>query len=462
MPSDQPGAVGRREARLQRLLHGPIAPALARIAVPNMGVAIVQIAVTAADAWYVGQLGVAPLAALALVFPIQALMQMMSVGAMGGGISSAIARALGAGDHGRAEALMVHALIIGIVMAFIYTVLFGLLAEPLFRLLGGRGEALEGAVAYARILFGGAIVIWIANVLASILRGTGNMTVPSGVLISVFLFDVVLSGALTLGWFGLPAFGIRGPALAFVTVFGLAGVAMGGYLLAGRAGLTLRLFSQPIRWSLFADILRVGGMACGNSLLTVGTIVIVTGLVGRYGTEALAGFGLGSRLELMIVPFAFGIGGALTAMVGICRGAGEFARARRTAWTGGLIVFALTSVIGLTAAVMPDLWIGLFTTDAEAAAVARRYLQIVGPFYGFSGLGMTLYFASQGNGNVVWPFVAGLSRLFAAAGLGAVAALGFDLPVAWLFAAVALGLVVFGGTVAASLFMRVWNPPQED
>ena len=458
MQSGRTAATARGEQRLNRLLNGPIGATLARLSAPNIVVSASQTAVTIADVWYVGRLGVAPLAALALVFPVQAMMQMMSAGAMGGGISSAIARALGAGDRARAEAVILHALIIAAGMAAIYTVLFALFATPLFALLGGRDDALAGAVSYAHVLFGGAIAIWIANTLASVLRGTGNMMVPAIVLSVFSVIGVFLSGAFTLGWAGFPALGVSGPAAAFVATFAAAAVTMLVYLASGRAGLALRLSGVTLRRDIFMDILRVGAVACGNALLTILTIIVVTGLVGRYGTAALAGYGLGSRLELMLIPISFGVGGALTAMVGASRGGRRYARARRVAWTGGMVVFAVTSAIGLIAGIFPHLWIDLFTADPAAAGFASQYLQIVGPCYGFFGLGMTLYFASQGTGNMIWPFSAGVVRMVVAAGIGAILALWIGAALEWLFAVVSLGLVLFGGMIALSLFSRVWNP----
>jgi putative MATE family efflux protein len=377
---------------------------------------------------------------------------------MGGGVASAIARALGAGDKARAEAAVLHALLIALGLAAVYTLLFAVFARPLFAPLGGEGAALDAAVAYAEVLFGGAAVICLANTLAAVLRGTGNMAVPAGIMITTAVLDIGLSGALTLGWAGLPALGVRGPAVAFVAMSAIAAVAMLAYLASARSGFGLRLGGVALSRGLFADILRVGAVACGNALLTIATIVVVTGLVGRYGTAALAGYGLGSRLELMLIPISFGVGGALTALVGANRGSRRFARARRIAWVGGLAVFAVTGAIGVLVGIVPDLWIGLFTADPAAVEFARLYLRIAGPFYGFFGLGMTLYFATQGTGNMVWPFTAGVVRMAVAAGIGAALALWFGAPVGWLFACVALGLVLFGGLIAVSLLSRLWNP----
>jgi putative MATE family efflux protein len=442
-------------ARTRALLEGPIGPTLAKLALPNMLVAITQAGVAIADAWFVGRIGghigVTALASLALVFPVQSLMQMMSSGAMGGGISSAVARSLGAGDTARAERITLHALIIAAGMACLFTILFAVFARPLFALLGGGDTALDGAVAYARILFGGAFAVWCANTLASLLRGAGNTALPGAVFSAMALVNIGLSGMLTLGWFGAPKLGVTGPAMASVLSFALAALAMFGYLAAGRGIVPLRLTGITLEKRIFIDILRVGAVACGNTVLTISTVLIATALVGRYGTAALAGYGLGSRLELLLVPITFGVGGAMTAMVGTNRGGGQYDRARRIAWTGGLTVFAIVGVIGLTVALWPDLWINLFTTSDEAATIARQYFLIVGPCFAFFGLGQSLYFATQGTGNMTAPFLAGVARLVVAGGGGALFAFGLGAPLNTVFTAVALGLVVFGCLMALSL-----------
>ena len=444
--------------RLERLLRAPIGPLIARLAAPNIVVMAVQTLVTIADAWFVGRLGVTALASLAIVFPVQTLMQMMSAGAMGGGISSAVARSLGAGQRARADAIVTHAVIIALLMAAAYLVIAAIFAGPLFRLLGGEGAVLAGAVAYAEIAFGAGITLWLANSFASVVRGTGNMALPAWVMIATGIVQVALAGALTLGWGPFPALGIRGPAAALVIGFGLAAVVLGAYLAGGRLGIRLRLTAIPLKAELFHDIVKVGGVACGNAFLTIATVLIVTRLAAAQGTAALAGYGLGSRLELILIPISFGAGGVLTAAVGTNFGARQYARARAFAWTGGIAVGVVTGIIGIAAAIWPGLWLTPFTDDAGAFAFGSVYLNIVGPMYGMFGLGMALYFASQGTGNMAWPFSAGVLRLI-------VAALGGWAMVAWfgagpavLFAFVSAGLAVFGGIIAVSMFSRVWNP----
>src|SRR5205807_6648219 len=178
------------------------------------------------------------------------------------------------------------------------------------------------------------------------------------------------------------------------------GVALAAYLRSGRSVVRLCVHGVGLRWALFRDILRVGAVA---ALITVGTnlaIVIATALVGRFGAAAIAGYGTGSRIEYLLVPLVFGLGGPLVAVVGTSIGAGRRERALRAAWIGAGIAAGLTEIIGLCAAAVPHAWLSLFDTDPAMLDAGSRYLRAVGPFYGLFGLGMALYFASQGAGRL--------------------------------------------------------------
>src|SRR5450631_3118767 len=162
-------------APVNGLLTSPILPTLLKLALPNTIAMFGTTLVAVAETSYIGRLGIEPLAGIALVFPFVMLTQMMSAGAMGGGVSSAISRALGAGNRERAASLALHAAIIGACGGIFFTLMMLLFGRPLFALLGGRGRVLEQACDYSQVLFSGAIAIWLVNTLASVLRGTGDM-----------------------------------------------------------------------------------------------------------------------------------------------------------------------------------------------------------------------------------------------------------------------------------------------
>jgi Na+-driven multidrug efflux pump len=227
-------------------------------------------------------------------------------------------------------------------------------------------------------------------------------------------------------------------------------------LFAGRSVIRPRLHGMCLRAKLFGAILKVGGIASLSSIQTNLAIMITTGMVGAFGPAALAGFGTGSRLEYLMVPIAFGVGGPLVAIVGTNMGAGQRHRALRAAWIGAAIGFGITEAIGIAAALFPVAWLSLFDTDPAMLATGTLYLRCVGPFYGFFGLGLVLYFASQGAGRMAWPVTAQFLRLVVAGGGSAIALrLGGEL--ASVFVMIGLALAVFGLGVTASIASGAWS-----
>src|SRR6516164_2830807 len=403
------------DARTRRLIEAPITATLLRLAAPNVLVMMAQASVGLIETYFVGKLGTSALAGVALVFPAVMLMQSMSAGAMGGGISSAIARALGAGRREDANALSLHALAIAVIFGLLFTL--GMLAggARLYASMGGSGLSLTAALTYSNVVFSGAILIWVFNSLANVIRGSGNMAVPSIVTCVGTVLLIPLSPALIFGWGPLPRLEIAGGAVAVVAYYALGSLALLVYLVAGRSGVRLSLGGNGIRWALFSDILRVGGVAALITISTNLTIAISTALVGQFGPAAVAGYGTGARLEYLLIPLVFGLGAPLVAMVGTNIGAGQREHALRTAWIGAVMAAGLCESIGLAAAIFPRAWLGLFDTDPAMLEAGARYLQVVGPVYGLFGLGMALYFASQGAGRLLWPLIANLARLAIAA-----------------------------------------------
>lgn len=440
------------------LLTGPILPLLLRFSLPNM-VAMVAIALaTMAETSYVGQLGASALAGMALVFPFVMLQMMLSAGAMGGGVSSAVSRALGAGDTSRANALAVHALWIGIGAGTVFMLLMEVLGPTLMSLLGGKGEALSQAVAYGEVAFAGSIFMWVVNTLCSVIRGSGNMRVPSVTLLMVALAQVVLGGALGLGWFALPALGMRGVAAGGVVANAAGAVFLWGYLASGRGAVRLDMHATRLERTHLFEILKVGAVACISPLQTVLTVLILTRLVASLGTQALAGYGIGTRLEFLLVPIAFAVGVASVPLVGMAIGAGHIVRARQAAWTAATLATVLLGALGIVVAVAPQLWTSLYTQDARVMASSASYFLWAGPFYGFFGLGLSLYFSSLGAGKAAGPVLAGTLRLLVIA-VGGVLLAWFDAPAWMIFALVGAGMAVYG--ISSVLFMKAtpWGRP---
>src|SRR6202048_2989553 len=438
------------------LLTSPILPTLLKLALPNTVAMFGSTLVAVAETSYIGRLGIEPLAAIALVFPFAMLTQMMSAGAMGGGVSSAISRALGAGKRDRAASLALHAAMIGACGGLFFTAMMLLFGREFFSLLGGRGRVLDEACNYSQVLFSGAIAIWLVNTLASVLRGTGDMRLPSGTLIGAAVVQIVVGGTLGLGLAGLPQFGMRGVAAGQLTAFSLGAVFLSWYLISGRSRLTLNFSAFRFQRGMFVDILKVGAVSCLAPLQSVLTILIFTKILASFGTETLAGYGMGSRLEFLLTPIAFAFGVASVPMVGMAIGAGLVTRGRRVAGPAGIAAGLTGGLVGLVIAIEPVLWVSLFTRDPSVTAAAYSYFALAGPAFGFFGIGACLYFSSQGAAKVGGPVLAATVRLLLVA-CGGWWLASSGAPPWTLFALVGAAMVAYGLGTALAIRVTRWG-----
>src|SRR5438132_583371 len=285
------------------------------------------------------------------------------------------------------------------------------------------------------------------------------MLVPALVICVGVVVLVPLSPLLIFGIGPFPALGIAGGGVALVLFYAAGTAVLAWYILSGRNIARLRP-TRP-RWPLFREILSVGAVAAVTSVQTNVIIALATALVATAaGPGAAAGYGTSARLEYLLVPLVFGLGAPLVAMVGTNVGAGERKRALRIAFVGSALAFAITEAIGVVAAIWPQAWIALFSTDARVIETGSDYLRIVGPSYGFFGLALALYFASQGAGRLFWPLSAGFLRMLVAIA-GGWLALRLTGSLNWLFAALALGLVLHGLTLVVAIGAGAWfrQPP---
>jgi putative MATE family efflux protein len=443
------------DPRTRLLLEAPIVPTLLRLGAPNVLIMLAQAAAGLIETFFVGKLGTDALAGMALVFPVVMLMQMMSAGAFGGAIASAIARALGSGRRSDADALVPHSLAIALLFGLLFSAALIGGGHWLYSHMGGTGGALIAAMTYSNLVFAGAVLVWAFNSLSAAIRGTGNMAVPAMVSCAGTAVLIPLSPLLIFGWGPIPAMGIAGGAIALLANYLLGSIALAAYLWSRNSLLRPSLSKFRIRWPLFGEILRVGLAGAVSTAATNLAIVIATTLVGGFGTAALAGYGTASRLEYLLVPLVFGFGGPLVAIVGTCIGAGQRARALQATWTAVLLVVAMTEAIGLCAAAYPHAWLSLFNADPAMLDAGTQYLHAVGPLYGFFGLGLILYFGSQGAGRLLWPVMGNLARL-AVAATGGWLALRHGGGLMQVFMAQGVALVVYGLVNAVAVSGGAW------
>ncbi|SDD66736.1 Na+-driven multidrug efflux pump [Cupriavidus sp. YR651] len=430
-----------------------IARRIAVLAAPTSLVAILQAGAQLIETCLAARQGTAALAGWAVVLPFALLLQQMSAGAMGGGVVSAIARALGAGRREEASSLVLHAVIIAVTAGLAFAIALAGFPERVFGAVAGATAA-EAATPYAIWLFGaGAVPAWLANTLASVLRGGGRHALAARVLCGMWIVFPILSWWLA----ERVGMGLAGIGAALAAVSWAAALAMALVVIRGGAGFVPTLRVRP-SGALFYQILSVGLVACALASVANLTTILITAQLRHFGTTAVAAYGISARLEFLMIPLAFGVGSALTALVGGAVGAGDWHTARRTAWVGALLALVIAGTVGAAVGLAPAQFAAMFTKDAEVGAIAARALSWVGPAFGGFGLGMALYFASMGAGRMRWPIVAGLCRIALAAGggwlLANVAGMGLD----GHFLGVALGITSYGLITAIGVRKGEWSP----
>jgi putative MATE family efflux protein len=457
-----PAAPTPSASRTRLLLEGPIVSTLLRLAAANVVVNVVLIAVTATvDAYFIGQMGPSALAGISLVFPLIMLMQQMANSSMGGALASAVARAIGAGRHVDASALVLHGVVIAAAMAGIFTAILLIGGPAIYRLMGGGNETLAAALEYSNAIFAGALAYWLLSTLTSAVRGAGQAAVLAGVYIAAEALHILLVPVLMFGIGPLPPLGITGAGVATVLSFVASSGYLAWYIASGRTAIRLSLRGVRPSRRLFVEILRVGAPMSFQPILNNIALATLTGFVAALGAAELAAFGIAVRLEYLLYPLAFGLGAGVIAMVGTNIGAGNTARAARIAWAAAAIAAGVTGCIGLFGMTSPATWTGLFSASPEIHVLAAGYLVITGLAYPFLGLGLTLGSACQAAGRPLWPLlgIAGRAIVVVAGGWVAVRLVGADLN--GLAAVAASGLIVYGASLAIAFRAGVWQRPRQ-
>lgn len=451
IPSPSVAPVRAMPARTRVLLEAPIVQTLLRLAAPNVLNLLAFVGLITFDGLFVGRLGPDALAGISLVFPWIMLMQHGAASGMGGAVSSAVARALGAGSRKRANDLAAHAFLLALMLTALFSVPMLLAGPVIYRWMGGHGPTLDAAIAYSNVAFGGLLSIWMLNLLANVVRGTGNMGLPAAVILGSVLGHIIISPMLIFGIGPMPALGTAGAGWGLVTSFGVGSVVLLVYLRGPRSLVTLSFRGMRLQRELFKEFFHVGVPGMMNVAITNITVIVLTGVAGQLGRDTAIAYGMGARLEYIIIPLGFGIGTGIVALVGTNCGAKQYARARTIAWTGGAVVAAACGAVGMFFALFPRLWMSIFTAEEEIIRIGISYLQLVGPTYALYGFGIGLYFACQGYGKVVLAVAANGIRLLLAAGGGLIAIYWMGTGATGIFAAIALGFASYAALTGVAL-----------
>ncbi len=440
MSDRDPAPDNNPDTDLAKLTHGSIPGHLVSQTLPMIiGVAAIM-SIGLVDAYFIGQLGNAELAAIAFIFPISVALTSLGVGVMVG-INSVVARALGEGDQDKAARRANLGIVFAVLCGLIIGLSLFLSLDLIFGLMNADPSLLPIIRTYMQPFSLGFPLILVIMGLNGVLRGQGEARKTSYVSLTYAAANWVLDPILITGAFGFPGLGIYGAALA--TIIGWAfGIAMALYLMRGTSlPLDLSLISRGKILEPMGAILRVGlPAAMSNSINPIG-LSVLTALVALEGQAAVAGFGAAGRLQSFAVVPLLALSGAIGAIVGQNWGAREYDRARQAAMYafGFCVVWGLSIAIAMVAA--GEWFADFFTEEPAVIEQFALYLQIAA--WGYAGFGLLIV----GNG-----ILNAVDRATLALVQSTMRVFLVMLPVAWVLGAAWGAAGLYSAELAANLF----------
>ena len=379
------------------LTKGPVGRQLVAMAVPVLFGISTMMLQNFIDMWFVGQVGVRELAALSFAFPVLMVVTSVAIG-LGAGTSSVVARAIGSDDHRRARRLSTDSLLLSFGITVIICTVGIVTIAPLFRLLGAPEDMIPLIAGYMRILYVGVPFVVVGMVGMSSMRATGHTKLPSMLMVVTAIINVILDPILIFGVGPIPAMGLNGAAMAALTARGAIFV---GTLYLMHRRLDLLTFNKPDREEMvrsWGDILHVGIPAAGTNAIIPIAAGVITAMLAKYGPETVAGFGVASRVESLVLVSFYALSAVIGPFVGQNISANRPDRIFRALRL--CTVFCLGS--GLAIALLLALsgsWVpSLFSDDAEVTGVGTLFLLVVPISYGAYGMVMVMNASFNGMG----------------------------------------------------------------
>jgi putative MATE family efflux protein len=432
------------------LLHGNLLRGLLRLATPMLAGALLQNLQSVIDLFWVGRLGPEALAAVALGATVIMVLFPVLMG-LSVGTTALVARAVGAGRYPEAGAAAAQSLLLAVILSVVCGLVGAALATPLLDLLGAEPEVLRTGSVYLRVFLFGATTLFVLFIGTAALQGAGDALTPMLIMGVANVLNLVLDPLFIFGLGPLPGLGVAGAALATVVAQAVAAALAVALLLSGRVRLHLRARQFRPDPALAWRILRIGIPGSGQMLSRSLMSLVLMHIVARCGTAAVAAYGTGLRLHMIVLMPAFALGGAAGTMVGQNLGAGQPGRARRAAWlaTGIDLLFMLLAALVLALAA-PGL-IRVFNAEPEVVAIGADYLRTVSPFYVFAALAIVLGRALNGAGDSLGPMLFTVVSLW-----------GLQVPLAlhgsrhWASPTRGIWWAIVAATVLHGVLMAVW------
>ena len=369
----------------QRLLEGNVGPQLIKLTIPMIWGVLAITAFNIVDTYFVGQLGTEPLAAMSFTFPVVMTLGSLAMG-LGVGTSSVIARAIGEGDRDRVQRLTTDSLTLSLIIVVIFVFLGLITIDPLFTALGAGTDVLPLIRSYMQIWYFGMIFLVIPMVGNNAIRASGNTLTPSMIMIVAAGVNIVLDPLLIMGWGGFPRLEIEGAALTTVISRATTLVASLLVLHYREKMLCFNLPKFQIILASWQKILQIGLPAAATNMITPISIGLITSAIAFYGAEAVAAFGIASRIESFSLIVVVALSASISPFVGQNWGAKKYSRVHRALNLSYLFCLGWGIMVAAILAPNGSWLVSLFNSDPQVIQIATRYLWFVPISYAAAGI----------------------------------------------------------------------------
>ena len=393
-----------------RLTQGSVGRHLVDMTLPMLFGIFTMMLQAFADAYFIGRVGDRALAALSFAFPVLMVVTSVAIG-LGAGTSSVVARAIGADNHPRARRLATDSLLLSFLITSATCVIGVLTIDPLFTLLGAPADMLPLIAGYMKILYAGVPFVVVGMVGMSSMRATGDTRLPSALMVAAAIANVVLDPLLIFGLGPLPEMGLNGAATAALIARG--GLFFGALWFMYRRldMLSFRVRGPGELLRSWADILHVGIPAAGTNAIIPVAAGVVTAMLAKYGPEAVAGFGVATRVEALVLVMYYAMSSIIGPFVGQNISSGKADRIHLALKLCTLFCLGSGLVIAVLLAASSTFLPGLFSEDPLVTRTTTLYLWIAPISYGAYGMVMVMNASFNGMGKPMPGVVVSLSRM---------------------------------------------------
>lgn len=436
------------DAKRAFILEGNVLAAVLRLSWPLWIAVTLQDAYSLVDLFWVGKLGKDPVAAVALCGILMGMVFTVAIG-LSTGVVAMVARFTGAGDREKAWAVAWQALYMGLLFGLMSTALGLPLAGPALDLLGAQGKVLQFGTEYLQIMAVGAATIFVVFAMNSALRGAGDTLTPMIAMALGTVVNIALDPLLIFGWWGFPALGVAGSALATVVAQSTGLVLVLGVLFSGRAVIRLHVRNGRPDPGLCWRIVRIGIFGSMQMWIRNVSSLFVIRIVTPFGSSVLAAFGIAMRLMLVFLLPGFGVGNAAATVVGQNLGAGHKDRAHRGGWAAAAIYVLISVVCGAFFFAFAPAIVSLFNDHPQVIAHGAIILRLLAASFPMTALGVVLGRSMAGAGDTISPM-----RITALALLGVQVPAAYVL--AWHLGPLGIWIALSGANAVNGLLMAVW------